>query len=70
VALKLNYITPSSRIRHERRDGSFAEIDDYFEGNDDDEGEVEKRRLLLRLLCFLRPQLAELFGGPADEWCR
>lgn len=48
-------------------DGRFRAIDAYFAG-DDNETEGERRRSLLRLLSWIRPQLADLLGvPPADE---
>lgn len=48
-------------------DGRFRAIDTYFAG-DDNETEGERRRSLLRLLSWIRPQLADLLGVlPADE---
>jgi hypothetical protein len=43
--------------------GDFAEIDEYFAG-DDNETKTERRQSLLRLLGTIRPQPAELLGGP------
>ncbi|MGD0098244.1 MAG: hypothetical protein ABSB60_17305 [Terracidiphilus sp.] len=45
----------------------FEEIDDSFDGDDEYEDEAEQRRSTLRLLATLRPQLAELLGGPPAE---
>jgi len=57
----------SSAPRVHGGDGRFAEIDAYFAG-DDNETEGERRRSLLRLLSWIRPQLADLLGGPpVDE---
>ena len=41
----------------------FQRIDSYFAA-DEPETELEYRRSLLRLLAGLRPQVAELLGGP------
>jgi hypothetical protein len=41
----------------------FEKIDAYFAA-DEPETEIQYRRSLLRLLADLRPQLAELVGGP------
>jgi hypothetical protein len=43
----------------------FQRIDAYF-GADAPETELEYRRSLLRLLAGLRPQVAELIGGPGN----
>lgn len=43
----------------------FKQIDAYFAG-DEPEPEAQYRRSLLRLLADLRPQLAELVGGPRE----
>jgi hypothetical protein len=58
--LLLAVIADANRPRAEAR---FQWIDDYFAG-DKPETEVQYRRSLLRLLADLRPQLAELVGGP------
>jgi len=52
--------------------GSDEESDDIEKidgliGEDDYEDEDEQRRSSLRLLATLRPQLAELLGGPPAE---
>jgi hypothetical protein len=46
-----------------RAEADFQRIDAYFTA-DEPETEVEYRHSLLRLLVGLRPQLAELLGGP------
>ncbi len=46
-----------------RAQARFQRIDDYFAA-DNPETEAQYRRSLLRLLADLRPQLAELVGGP------
>jgi hypothetical protein len=48
-----------------RSNADFARIDAYFAA-DPDETEAEYRNSLVRLLADLRPQLAELIGGPRD----
>ena len=48
-------------------DGRLRAVDGYFAG-DDNETEVERRRSLLRLLSCIRPQLADLLGGPPADW--
>jgi hypothetical protein len=58
--LFLAVVTDSSRTRAQAR---FRRIDDYFAA-DKRETELQYRRSLLRLLADLRPQLAELVGGP------
>ena len=47
-------------------DSTLAEIDAYF-AHDDDEDLTAYRRSLLRLLALLRPQLADLLGGPSTK---
>lgn len=47
----------------DRDEDDFAEVDDYFAG-DDNENETEQRRSILWLLGKFRPQLTELLGGP------
>lgn len=49
-----------------RADAQFGGIDAYFAA-DEPETEVQYRRSLLRLLADLRPQLAELVGGPRNR---
>jgi hypothetical protein len=49
--------------RNGRANADFARIDAYF-AEDIDETEDEYRRSLVRLLADLRPDLAELIGGP------
>jgi hypothetical protein len=44
----------------------FEEIEDTLD-DDDYEDEAEQRRSTLRLLSDMRPQLAELLGGPPAE---
>jgi hypothetical protein len=56
----------SSAARVNGDDGRFSAIDAYFAG-DDNETEVERRRSLLRLLSCIRPQLADLLGGPPAD---
>lgn len=46
---------------------ALAIIDEYFSGDDEFEHEVEHRRVLLWLLSFLRPRLANLLGGPPAD---
>jgi hypothetical protein len=46
---------------------ALAIIDEYFSGDDEFEHESEHRRVLLWLLSFLRPHLANLLGGPPAE---
>ena len=50
---------PRARARFERIDAYFAQ--------DEPETELQYRRSLLRLLAELRPQLAELVGGPRQR---
>ena len=54
-----------SADRDEESD-DFEEIDDFFD-DEEDEDEDEQRRSTLKLLATLRPQLAELLGGPPAE---
>ncbi len=58
--LFLAVVADSNRPRAQAR---FQRIDDYFAA-DNPETEAQYRRSLLRLLADLRPQLAELVGGP------
>jgi len=46
-----------------RAESEFARIDAYFAA-DRTQADAEYRRSLMRLLADLRPQLAELTGGP------
>jgi hypothetical protein len=46
---------------------ALAIIDEYFSGDDEFEREAEHRRVLLWLLSFLRPRLANLLGGPSAD---
>ena len=48
-------------------DGEVEEIDDYLDGDEEFEDEADRRQSTLSLLASLRPQLAELLGGPAAE---
>ena len=43
---------------------AFAIIDEYFSGDDEFEHDAEHRQVLIWLLSFLRPHLADLLGGP------
>jgi hypothetical protein len=52
--------------RNARPDADFARIDAYFSA-DPDETEAQYRRSLVRLLADLRPDLAELIGGPRRD---
>ena len=61
--LFLAVVADSNRPRAQAR---FQRIDDYFAA-DKPETEVQYRRSLLRLLADLRPQLAELIGGPRKD---
>ena len=49
---------------HDVEKEGFEDIDEYFSGDEEYEDEAEQRRSCLRLLVTLRPQLAELLGGP------
>lgn len=46
-----------------REQDKFKRVDSYF-ARDEPQTELQYRRSLLRLLADLRPQLAELVGGP------
>jgi hypothetical protein len=48
-------------------DEEVEEIDDYLDGDEEYEDEADRRRSTLSLLASLRPQLAELLGGPSAE---
>lgn len=52
-----------AETRRPRSQVNFERIDAYFAA-DKPETEIQYRRSLLRLLAELRPQLAELAGGP------
>jgi len=52
--------------RDGRSNAAFARIDAYFAA-DPDETEAQYRNSLVRLLAVLRPQLAELIGGPRQD---
>jgi hypothetical protein len=58
--LFLAVVSESHRPRAQAR---FQRIDAYF-ARDEPQTELQYRRSLLRLLADLRPQLAELVGGP------
>lgn len=47
-------------------ENNFERVDTYFAA-DEPETEHQYRRSLLRLLADLRPQLAELLGGPRES---
>jgi hypothetical protein len=51
--------------RNPRAENNFERIDAYFAA-DEPETELQYRRSLLGLLADLRPQLAELLGGPRE----
>ncbi len=51
--------------RNSREENNFERIDAYFAA-DEPETELQYRRSLLGLLADLRPQLAELLGGPRE----
>jgi hypothetical protein len=46
---------------------ALAIIDEYFSGDDEFEDEADHRCVLLWLLSFLRPRLANLLGGPPAD---
>ena len=52
--------------RNPLAENNFQRIDAYFAA-DEPETELQYRRSLLRLLADLRPQLAELLGGPRES---
>ena len=52
-------------LRNPQAENNFERIDAYFAA-DEPETELQYRRSLLRLLADLRPQLAELLGGPRE----
>lgn len=68
-ALLWNAVTEDSSWTGDEDSGDFDEIDEFLTDDDDegDEDEGEQRRATLRLLATLRPQLAELLGGPTAE---
>lgn len=49
------------------RDPALTIIDEYFSGDDDFEHDADHRQILLWLLSFLRPRLADLLGGPSAD---
>ena len=51
--------------RNPLAENNFERIDAYFAA-DEPETEIQYRRSLLGLLADLRPQLAELLGGPRE----
>jgi hypothetical protein len=51
--------------RNPLAENNFERIDTYFAA-DEPETELQYRRSLLGLLADLRPQLAELLGGPRE----
>ncbi|MGA3133837.1 MAG: hypothetical protein ABSD59_24000 [Terracidiphilus sp.] len=59
-----NAVMEDSSAFSDNEDGAFAEIDEYFEEDDDCEDEVEERRSILWLLGQMRHHLAELLGRP------
>jgi len=52
--------------RNPQAENNFERIDAYFAA-DEPETELQYSRSLLRLLADLRPQLAELLGGPRES---
>ena len=52
--------------RNPLAENNFERIDTYFAA-DEPETELQYRRSLLGLLADLRPQLAELLGGPRES---
>ncbi len=67
--LLFNEIMADSSASSDEESEDFEDVDDYFEGDDENEDEAEQRRSTLRVLATLRPQLAELLGGPPAESC-
>ena len=57
-------VVADSRLPH--AETTFQQIDAYFAA-DEPETELQYRRSLLRLLADLRPQVAELLGGPRES---
>jgi hypothetical protein len=55
-----------SESRNSKAENDFERIDAYFAA-DEPETEIQYRRSLLGLLADLRPQLAELLGGPRES---
>ena len=64
-----NAIMADSSATIDEESEDFEEVDDYLDGDEECEDEVEQRRSTLSLLATLRPQLAELLGGPLAESC-
>ena len=64
-----NAIMADSSATIDEESEEFGEVDDYLDGDEEFEDEAEQRRSTLSLLATLRPQLAELLGGPPAESC-
>jgi hypothetical protein len=64
-----NAIMADSSASSDDESEEFDEVDDYLDGDEEYEDEVEQRRSTLSLLATLRPRLAELLGGPPAESC-
>jgi hypothetical protein len=62
-----NAIMADSSASSDEESEDFEGVDDYLDGDEECEDEVEQRRSTLRVLATLRPQLAELLGGPPAE---
>jgi hypothetical protein len=61
-----SFCEPQGDSRNPLAEKNFQRIDAYFAA-DEPETELQYRRSLLRLLADLRPQLAELLGGPRES---
>ena len=64
-----NAIMADSSGTGDEESEEFEDVDDHFDSDEENEDEAEQRRSALRVLATLRPQLAELLGGPPTESC-
>jgi hypothetical protein len=64
-----NAIMADSSGTGDEESEDFEEVDDYLDGDEEYEDEAEVRRSTLMILATLRPQLAELLGGPSAASC-
>jgi hypothetical protein len=64
-----NAIMADSSGTGDEESEDFEDVDDHFDGDEENEDEAEQRRSALRVLATLRPQLSELLGGPPAESC-
>jgi hypothetical protein len=64
-----NAIMADSSGTDDEESEELEDVDYHFEGDEEHEDDAELRRSTLRVLATLRPQLAELLGGPPAESC-